>query len=171
MPYSNSTLRPWTLSNLQDVVDLTNLHTVVDVGAGAGANLEFYWPWMSHTTWTAIEAWAPNVPRFELDVRYACCLTSDVRAIELPRADLYIFGDVLEHMPKEDAVLLWKRARLVSKYQIINMPIVHYHQDAVGGNPFEEHQYHWNSEEILESLKGIVLSTAGPVVGAFIGVS
>lgn len=168
MPFSDSTLRPWTLERLRVEMPLDTIHTVVDVGAGGGANLEFYWPWMPHTKWTAIEAWPAYVDRFELNVRYATCLVEDVRTMDLPVADLYIFGDVLEHMSKDDAVALWARARAVSRTQIINMPIVTYHQGAVHGNPFEAHLHHWDENEILASLPGIFAHTSGPVVGSFL---
>jgi hypothetical protein len=168
VPFSDSSLRPWTLEALSSRINRKKIETVVDVGAGGGANLEFYWPWMPQSKWTAIEAWEPYVGRFELNERYAACIVDDVRRIELPPADLYIFGDVLEHMSKKEAVRLWNRARAVSKVQILNIPIVHYHQGALHGNPFEVHHAQWNADEILSRLPGIVDFYAGPVVGAFI---
>lgn len=168
MPFSVSSLRPWTLNCLSDLIDIEQIRTVVDVGAGGGANLEFYRPWMPQSEWTCIEAWEPYVERFELNVRYAECIVSDVRNMELPKADLYIFGDVLEHMTKEQARQVWGRARMAAKVLIINMPVVHYEQDALHGNPFEVHQAHWSSEEILAVLPGIVDYETGPVVGAFV---
>jgi hypothetical protein len=171
VPFSDSSLRPWTLEHLAKIIDVPFLRTVVDVGAGGGANLEFYWPWMQQTKWIAIEAWEPYVERFELNVRYDECIRDDVRAIELPSADLYIFGDVLEHMPKEHARALWLRAQAVSEVQIINMPVAPYEQDALHGNPFEVHHAQWTAAEIEEAFSGIVDSKIGPVVGAFIAES
>lgn len=167
MPFSDSSLRPWSLARIY-AVHLPNKTnpTIVDVGAGGGANLEFYYPWLKGT-WIAIEAWEPYIERFELDVRYSAVINKDVRDAALPSADLYIFGDILEHLEADDAVEVWNRARTVSRYLLINIPIVHYEQGALHGNPYEIHRHHWSHEEIMERFEGITDNKQGPVVGAY----
>ena len=164
MPYSDASLRPWVLGQLRD----KPVSTVVDVGAGGGSAKDFFEPWFPGSRWTAIEAWPAYVPRFLLAQRYAAVLTCDVRKTSLPPADLYIFGDVLEHMPAPDAIAVWERAREAARWLVISLPIVCYPQGAAEGNPHEAHLHHWSVQDVLDSFPGITAHQAGPVVGAFI---
>jgi hypothetical protein len=66
-------------------------------------------PWLLRAAfpgayWTAIEIWEPYVEAFGLTQKYDKVIVHDVRRMEkLPDADLYIFGDVPEHMPPDEA--------------------------------------------------------------------
>jgi 2-polyprenyl-3-methyl-5-hydroxy-6-metoxy-1,4-benzoquinol methylase len=88
--------------------------TILDVGAGAGMYklliermvLERAQP----KTVDAIEIWEPYVKEFELEKLYNNVYTQDVRSWENWNYDLVIFGDVLEHMSKEDAIEVWERS-------------------------------------------------------------
>ena len=100
-------------------------------------------------------------------------ILGDLRDTSLPRADLYIFGDVLEHMPAPDAVRTWDRARAAASWLVINLPVRRYEQGALHGNPHETHVHHWDVPSVLESFGGITASHSGfpgegSVVGAFI---
>ena len=67
---------------------------------------------------------------------------------------------------------LWDRARLVSSWLVINLPVRRYEQGPLFGNPHEVHVCHWDMESVLERFGGIVSSNEGEppsVVGAFIG--
>lgn len=177
MPWSDVTLRPWILAELQQRCG--EVRTVVDVGAGAGTGLDFYGPHWPGARWTAIEIWEPYAGEFGLRDRYDEVIVGDVRELPgLPAADLYIFGDVLEHMPAADAVAVWDRARRVARWLVINLPVLRYEQGMVCGNPFEAHLVHWDMETVRASFTGIV-AESGPrpdlppwygdtTVGAFI---
>lgn len=165
MPYSNGSLRPWAAS----VLGSLNIKSVVDVGSGAGDNLNFFKSIFPGAHWTAIEVWQPYVTKFDLYTRYDAVIEADARTLEpWPKSDLCIFGDVLEHMTKPEAIELWQKAVQVSKNLLISIPIIHYPQGAEFGNPFEEHKHHWTVGEVLSSFEGITDYSAGDVVGAFI---
>jgi hypothetical protein len=124
-----------------------------------------------------IEIWRPYVEQYRLDERYDYLITEDARIVgfppkgAFPEADLCIFGDVLEHMPDGDAVKLWDRARDVSRWLVINLPVRRYEQGPLFGNPHEEHVHHWDTPSVLERFEGIVSHNDGEppsVVGAFI---
>ena len=83
--------------------------------------------------------------------------------------DLVMFGDVLEHMTKEDAIALWKKISKQAKYALISIPITHFHQPMVNGNPYEKHiKEDWTSEEVLESFPGIVIKDEFEITGTYL---
>ena len=172
MPHSDEALRPWILTQLQQVTDLASARAVVDVGAGAGTWLDFLRPHMPAARFTAIEIWEPYLAAYALRDRYDEVILGDARTLDpLPGADLYVFGDVLEHMPAADAVALWDRARRVAGWLVINLPVRRYDQGALFGNPHEEHVHHWDVASVLDRFAGIISSNEGAppsVVGAFI---
>jgi hypothetical protein len=112
------------------------------------------------------------VAQFGLKERYDEVIVADVRALDLlPEADLYIFGDVLEHMSDTEAVEAWNRARSVSRWLVIGLPVLEYIQGPEFGNVHETHLYQWSMEEVLERFAGIEASIGvppGEVSGAFI---
>jgi trans-aconitate methyltransferase len=165
VPYSDGSLRPWLLEQIQRLPH--SPRTVVDVGAGAGLNVDYFRPAMPGSRWTGIEVWEPYIEQFSLHQKYDSLIQADVRTLDLPEADLYVFGDVLEHMPAPDALALWSRARKVSHHLMASLPIVHYPQGAEHGNPFEEHHYHWGFNEFAGAFPGVGVAQAGVVVGAF----
>jgi len=169
MPYSDARNKPWVLERLREMRPLEQYRKVTDVGAGAGANLEFYWPWMPQSEWTAIEAWQPYVDRFEL-YRYKYVIVSDVMALRLQPADIIILGDVLEHLEYDAALVLWQRCLAVSPVVVLNLPIIHYEQGAMFGNPYETHRYHWSADQVLQELPSIKWHTLNDVTGAFVAV-
>jgi hypothetical protein len=83
--------------------------------------------------------------------------------------DLVILGDILEHMSESDAINLWDKISKQAKYAIISIPIIHYHQDAINGNPYEVHvEEDWTVERVLEKFSHIVEHKKFEVTGTFI---
>lgn len=156
MPGSDGILRPWVARELASRTNLADFGTVVDVGAGAGTWLDYLKGSTGDARWTAIEIWEPYVGQYSLRRRYDEVVIGDARQITLPAGGLYIFGDVIEHMPVEDAVTLWSRARRVAQWLIISLPVCYAPQGAEYGNPSEVHVHHWDTASVLESFAGIV---------------
>ncbi len=175
MPWSETARRPWILSQLRARCDLAALPSVVDVGAGAGTARTFYGPSMPAARWTAVEIWEPYVARFGLGRAYDQVITADIRTLDpLPAAGLYLFGDVMEHMPMQDAVKVWDRARAVCPLLVLTLPVKPYPQGECEGNPHEAHLAQWSTTEVLDWFAGITTFTGPPVTppgltaGAFI---
>jgi hypothetical protein len=145
---------------------------IVDVGAGAGTARDFYGPEFPGARWTAIEIWEPYVAMFGLDARYDSVVVADVREADLPSADLYLLGDVLEHMSAGDALRVWGRAGLAAPWLVLSLPVLPYPQGPEFGNPHEAHLHQWDMSSVLASFPGIVDCTGpqapGSTVGAFI---
>jgi mannosyltransferase OCH1-like enzyme len=166
MGFSDPTNKPWTQ---QEIIKI-NPKTVLDVGAGQGVYLDLIRAVLPEDVFVhAVEVWDPYIKQFNLAARYDKLFQMDVREMETFDYDLVILGDVLEHMPEKDAVELWDRISKDAKYAIISIPIIHYHQDAINGNPYEVHvEEDWNTERVLKTFKGIKYHQEFPVTGVFI---
>ncbi|GGZ23301.1 hypothetical protein GCM10010387_15530 [Streptomyces inusitatus] len=130
-------------------------HTVIDIGAGCGTYAQAVRArseWKGR--WTAVEAWEPYVERFGLHALYDDVVVADAREMVDPffRVDLVVAGDVLEHMPRADAVGLLDEVRVQAAHLIVSVPVLHLDQGAVYGNPFEEHVAHWSAEQMRAEL-------------------
>ena len=166
MGFSDPTNKPWTQ---QKIVEL-NPKTILDVGAGQGVYLNLIRESLGdNPIVTAVEVWQPYIDQFNLANRYDYLYPIDVRELSSFEYDLVILGDVLEHMPEQDAIDLWDRISKQAKYAIISIPIIHYHQDAINGNPYEVHvDEDWNTERVLKSFHSIIEHVEFPVTGVFV---
>lgn len=163
MPYSDAEGKDAALAWYEEI----RPRTVIDVGAGSGTYAQAvraHSPWKGR--WTAVEAWAPYVARFGLDGLYDAVVVADARRLVGPfyRADLVIAGDVLEHMPRADAVRLLDRVRAHAAHLIVSVPVLHLDQGAVYGNPLEEHVDHWTADQMRTEL-----SRSGTIRGELVG--
>ena len=166
MGYSDPTNKPWTKEKIIEI----NPKTVLDVGAGQGVYLDLIRDGLgSGVIINAVEVWQPYIDQFNLENRYDKLFAKDVKDMNNFKYDLVILGDVLEHMSEESAVELWNRISQQARNAIISIPIIHYHQDAINGNPYEVHvEEDWNTERVLKTFKGIVEHKEFPVTGVFI---
>jgi len=171
MPYSDNRLRPTGLELIRTrFPDPLAAITVLDIGAGAGTNVEFYRPWFPNSQWIAVEVWEPYVTRFSLADRYSQVLVDDVRQLTgLPRADVVLLGDVLEHMSVDEAGEVWRKATAAAPDGLVlaSIPLGEYPQGAVHGNPYEEHRSTWTRDTAAEWLPGARLVAVNDVVGLY----
>lgn len=129
-----------------------DIKTIVDVGAGSATYPQLLG---DKYKYKAIEIWAPYIEMWGLEKYYDEIRIGDVRYIKFPKGDCIIFGDILEHMGKEDALEVIRRANSFYKHMVISIPLserdeitpskIHY------GNWFEKHISAWTFEE-LEGL-------------------
>lgn len=166
MGYSDPTNKPWTQEKIIEI----NPKTVLDIGAGQGVYLDLIRSGIGQDVVVdAIEVWEPYIKEFNLVQRYNTVFCVDARNASKFDYDLVILGDVLEHMTEEEALELWHKISLQAKYAIISIPIIHYHQDAINGNPFEIHvEEDWSTERVLSKFHSIYEHKEFPITGVFV---
>jgi len=166
MGYSNPENKPWAQ---QKIIELRPT-TVLDVGAGQGTYLNLIREGLgAGVIVNAVEIWQPYIDQFDLLSRYNKLFPIDVREMTNFGYDLVILGDILEHMSESDAVILWEKISKQAKYAMISIPIIHYHQDAINGNPYEVHvEEDWTVERVLEKFSNIIEHKKFEVTGTFI---
>ena len=107
---------------------------ICDMGAGGGM---YYGLLGKEYDWTAVEIWHDSV--LELKKMYNHVYEADIRNFEYPEYyDLIIFGDVIEHLTAEDAIVCVKKAKENGKAIMIAVPYC-FPQDAIYGNEAERH--------------------------------
>lgn len=144
-------------------------HEIWDVGPGEGT----YFDLMKWSTvdafWVGVEIWEPYIDQYQLRSKYSRVIVDDIRKCHFPRIsgdNLIIFGDVLEHMPEDDARELIVRAKQSFRWILVSLPIVHAPQDEVNGNPYEAHVKHWTFDEMHEVM-GRCMAFKGSTLGVF----
>jgi predicted TPR repeat methyltransferase len=175
MPYSLPSGKTQTaewFSNNQD-----SINRVLDIGAGAGTYPKLIKQEhnICHTAeWVGIEAWEPYIEQFDLKILYDQVVNCDARKLDwnnLGKFDVAIAGDVLEHMTKEEAVVLVNEILENCGTLIISIPIRYMPQDDIEGNPFEIHvKPDWTHEEVVDTWKDVLKNHWRKSVKSKIGV-
>jgi hypothetical protein len=157
--------KPWLRDQIADI----NPDSIVDVGPGMGT----YWELLSsriEAYWIAVEIWGPYAEKFGLYDKYNEVIIGDVRWIDWDKiglVDVVIFGDVLEHMSRQDALAVWTRARRYAQYVALSIPIVEWEQGPSSGNRYESHITTWTHADCL-ALPGVYAHRKATKIGAYL---
>jgi hypothetical protein len=153
--------------------------TILDVGAGAGTYAMLLRDFGYQVDkLDCLEIFEPNVNQFGLKNLYHYIYPVDVREWEDFNYDLVIFGDVLEHMTKEEALIVWDKCSKQAKNALISIPITHMPQhdheeyydeyQKVLINKHEDHiKDDWSTQEVLDSFSHITRHTPYEYIGIF----
>lgn len=154
-------------ADVREFIATHNIKTVLDVGPGRGTyarvldglDLEM----------DCVEIWGRYLTRYQLDTKYRHAWVHDVRQWADFDYDLVIFGDVLEHMTRDQSLEVWRRCGLQARYGMISVPIVHYPQGESHGNPYEAHvQEHVHATDVRVDYGPFILDREYQVTGTFI---
>lgn len=141
---------------------------VVDVGPGVGTYAKLLrGDRVGHVT--GIEVYEPYVETYRLREHYDRIVVGDVREVEIPPCDVVVLGDVVEHMSEDDALAVWAKAVGAARRAVyLSIPIVHYPQGEIEGNPHEVHVVDdWDHERVLARFDGIGAYEVGTEVGVY----
>lgn len=143
--------------------------SILDIGPGVGTYHDLL---SSHlrpaVLWSCIEIFEPYVERYRLRDKYRKVTVGDARAVPFCSSDIVILGDVLEHMPFDDALVVWNKARESAATAVfLSLPVIEYPQGALEGNIHETHLHTWSHELVMDSLPGIVDSATYTQVGVY----
>lgn len=165
-PSGKKQIRQW--------ISKQKINKVLDVGCGEGTYpklLKEQYDILNNAEWWGVEAWTNYINEYNLNSLYNVIINDDARKINwsaLPKFDLVIFGDILEHMTKEESQELVANALRKSKFVVISIPIVYSPQGAYGGNPFEIHvKDNWSHQEVLDTFPNIVESQSTKKIGVY----
>ncbi|GGX98475.1 class I SAM-dependent methyltransferase [Streptomyces fructofermentans] len=175
MPTSDAEGKDWSLARHTRHQPAT----VTDIGPGNGTYARLMRPAYRGVWWTAIEIHKPYVRKYKLTATktrldaYDEIHTIDARTApdHLFHRDLVIAGDVLEHMPRQDAVDLVHRIHAAGAWHIlVSVPIVESIQGETEGNPHETHLHQWDQDDmdqVLTSLGGSLEAYYGNTLGVW----
>lgn len=174
MPTSIAEGKDWSLERFR--YHLPN--TVTDIGPGEGTYAKLFRPVHEGVWWTAVEIHKPYVRKYGLKSTKTRTMYDEIHVMDAREApehlyyrDLVVAGDVLEHMPREDAVALLQRIEATGAWNIlVSLPIVEAPQGEVDGNPHEEHVHHWAAEDmdrVLGNLGGSLDVMHGETLGVW----
>jgi len=175
MPTSIAEGKDWSLARFKHA----RPDTVCDVGPGEGTYAKLFRPAHHGVWWTAIEVHKPYIRKYGLKntakrkdmYDEVHNLDARVASDHLFHRDLVIFGDVLEHMARGDAIDLLRKAEAAGAWNIlVSLPIVEAPQGEVDGNPHEEHVHHWDANDmdsVLAKLGGRVELMRGDTLGVW----
>ena len=149
------------------VNELSDIKNILDIGAGAGTYYNLFvnqYQLLKESNWIAVEAWTPSIAEYGLKQKYQTVLNEDIRSLDwslIPDLDVVFMGDVLEHMTKEEAIVVVDNVMSKSRYGIISIPIKHWPQGAVNRNPFEVHvKDDWSMQEVNETFSKYITKEA-----------
>jgi len=164
MGTSHPESRPWAVNQILSV----DPNFILDIGAGSGTYADALKENNYTGTIDAVEVWPQYIEKYFLKKKYRFVYNEDVRQFKNFDYDVVIFGDILEHMTKDEAIKVWEKVSSQADYALIAIPIIHYHQGEIDGNPYERHiKDDWTHEEVLDTFSNITSSWTGDVVGAY----
>ena len=154
MPGSNPETKPWVISKFFEYDLLSS--TVLDVGPGFGTYSDLLKSNGLNIIIDAVEIWQPYIEKYSLSTKYREVFNKDIRNHDNFNYDVVIYGDILEHMSKDDAITVWENTSKSANNAVITIPIIHYPQGESEGNPYEAHiKDDWTHEEVLDTFSSI----------------
>lgn len=167
MPHSHPEGKAWAA----DIYAVVKPKVVVDIGPGAGMWWDALYP-RFNSFFIGVEIWEPYITTYRLDSKYNQIIVQDAREFVdnhnplLPNSGLFVLGDVLEHMPETDAVKMLLTLGMTNAHVLVSVPIHHYEQGELEGNPHEAHLWYPTHEWAMDVLKPEAY-TKGDVVGTY----
>jgi 2-polyprenyl-3-methyl-5-hydroxy-6-metoxy-1,4-benzoquinol methylase len=133
MPYSSTAFKEEVKTHLLEHIPV--MARVLDVGPGAGT-----YGMMLNSTHIidAVEVFEPYIDMFNLRDKYTKVFNGNILSFDLSPYDYIIMGDVLEHIPKYEAINLVKRINDEGMHCLIAVPYL-YEQGEYMDNIHEVH--------------------------------
>lgn len=155
---------------VKEWIDQLDPSVVIDIGPGAGTYSML--ARQPHQKWYGIEVYYPYVTHYELYSKYEDIIVADARYVDyslLPRPNLVIVGDCIEHMNEADGKRMIKQFTELADYVLISVPMLHLDQGTVEGNIYETHIHHWSDESMKQYLDTIGVTLVETVKGEILG--
>lgn len=145
---------------------------VIDAGPGSGKWAKVLAGRPHHPRpgehWTGIEIFPRYITDYDLTTLYDRIVVDDIRtSLDLiETCDLLILGDILEHLPEDQAHQLMADIRAIGCALLVAGPIIRFEQGSWGGNTHETHLWHPTLDDWLEMVEPDHFAL-GNIVGTF----
>jgi 2-polyprenyl-3-methyl-5-hydroxy-6-metoxy-1,4-benzoquinol methylase len=125
---------------------------ILDIGCGEGRPISFI---NRHRDFCAVgvDIFEPCLKQCQESNIYWALIRADVTKLPFKAKsfDIVLAMEVLEHLEKEAGQELLKAMEKIARKQIIiSTPVGRYYQDALGGNPHQEHKAFWHPAELRD---------------------
>lgn len=143
-----------------------DIKRILDIGPGSGTYARLIKEEHNickDVEWVGVEIWTPYIEKYNLKSLYNHIINEDARKLDwnsLGQFSVAIAGDVLEHMTKEEAMVLVNNILDHCDTLIVSIPISHMPQDEHSyENPHEAHiKDNWTHEEVLETWNDYIFN-------------
>ena len=150
-------------------------NTILDVGPGVGTYGKIVREVYPQIIVDCIEIYSPYIHQFSLWSIYDKVLCDDIRKNNIVQDyDLVIFGDVLEHLNRDEATFVWNYWKPKAQFLWLSLPVklvgrkwsYGYNQPACEYeiNKNEQHMYDWGYEELLADFGPFLWQIPYPTV-------
>jgi hypothetical protein len=168
MPSSVVTGKHATALVLHELVQVRGLRRF----AGCGTYARLFSPLFPDASWTGVDIWPPYFREYALQDWYDPLLVADARYVDfakLPAFDIALFGDMLEHMTRQESAACVDSALSHAAYALFSIPLGYSPQEEEpGGNPWQEHVAEgWTVERLVENFPALlaVMANRGMAIG------
>lgn len=145
MPFSSTLFKEEIKNHILDSTKLCS--RILDVGPGCGT---YGMLLNKDRKIDAIEIYEPYIERFSLNNIYDNIHIQDICTFDFHEYDYIILGDVLEHIPIEDAIPLIDRINALAKRCLVAVPYL-YEQGEWEGNVYETHHQPDLTQKLMSS--------------------
>lgn len=145
---------------IKDWIKTKKVKTILDVGAGSCTYPKLLG---DRYKYTAVEIWAPYAEEFSYIDYYDEVIIGDLQHLRLPITDCIIYGDVIEHINKQEAWDMLDFAVYNFNHVILSIPIGKYDSIIRNGNIYEAHLSTWDFEEIDKSYEWEIAKNVGNI--------
>jgi len=141
-PYFKDEVKEWFKTNVP------TSKRILDVGPGEGT----YAILLKSLGYRidAVEIWAPYIDEYKLREKYDLVYTGSILDFDISNYDFIILGDVLEHIPADDAQKLIGKIIALKKECLVAVPYM-MEQGTHNGNVFETHHQADLTPEVMNS--------------------
>lgn len=138
----------------------TSNQVVLDIGAGEGKWGKLLKGKVDKID--GIEIWKPYIDKYNLHNFYDILYNVNMSSFNFEtKYNTAILGDVLEHLPRDQAEVFLNRLKSEVNIIFLTIPVTVCTQNGNAiGNPFETHHYQWSDKEIRFELGFTLLNVS-----------
>lgn len=160
MPSSAVSGKHATALVLYELARARGLRRFADFGCGCGTYARLFRPLIHDASWIGVDIWPPYFREYSVQDWYDSLIVADARYVDfdkLPAFDIALFGDILEHMTREESAACIDSVLSYIPYALFSIPLGHSPQEESHGNPWERHVADgWTVELLVQTFPALL---------------